>query len=279
MERESSTEEGENDLEYIKGEVEFRNISFSYPGSSSQVIHNMNITIEGGSKVAFVGPSGVGKSTAFKLLMGMLEPTEGTILIDGQDIKTLKTDSLHEVIGMMPQNSYLFNTTVMENITFARQNATYEECYDACCRAGIEKTIKGRAGQYGATTGENGANFSGGERQRLVLARIFIQKPKIVLIDEGTSALDAETEALIKHSIDQEFAGRTVIIVAHRLSSIRRVDKIFVLGTCGKIVEEGNHDELVAKGCEYAKYWKMHLGEELPVDEPSVGEPLIDVSS
>ncbi|KAK4206462.1 hypothetical protein QBC37DRAFT_407098 [Rhypophila decipiens] len=215
------------------GMIEFRDVSFSYPGSERLIIDHLSTVIEGGSTVAFVGQSGAGKSTICNLLMRNLVPTAGTILIDGQDITTLKKDS-----------------TVAYNVRYTNLDATDEEMHEACCKAGIHETIMARKDQ----------NFSGGERQRILLSRLFLERTKIKLIDEGTSALDAETEAGIKQSIEEGLSNETVVLVAHRLSSIRHADRIFVLGTNGKIMEYGTHDELVARNGEYTKLWKMHIG-------------------
>ncbi|KAK0702673.1 mitochondrial ATP-binding cassette sub-family B member 6 [Lasiosphaeris hirsuta] len=276
LERELSIPNGDQNLEQKTGKIEFRDVSFSYPGSERPIIDHLSTVIEGGLTVAFVGQSGAGKSTICNLLMRNLVPTAGTILIDDQDITTLKKDSLHENIAMMPQNPYIFNRTVTYNVRYTNPDATDEEMYEACRKAGIHKTIMARKDGYETSMGDNGQNFSGGERQRILLSRLFLERAKIKLIDEGTSALDAETEAGIKQSIEEGLADETVILVAHRLSSIRRADRIFVLGTNGKIMEYGTHDELVAKNGEYTKLWKMHIGENIGVGDT---DDLIDLSA
>ncbi|KAJ9129929.1 hypothetical protein NKR23_g12413 [Pleurostoma richardsiae] len=203
-------------------------------------------------------------------------PTAGTILFDDQDITTLKKDSLHKHIAMMAQNPYIFNSTVAYNVKYANPDATEQEMCEACRKAGIHETIMARESGYETMLGENGLNFSGGELQRILLSRLFLDKAKVKLIDEGTSALDAETEAGIRRSIDEGLADETVILVAHRLSSIRHANRILVLGTNGKIMEYGTHDELVAKNGEYTKLWKMHIGENIRVGDTG---NLIDISS
>ncbi|KAK5442657.1 hypothetical protein LTS15_010975 [Exophiala xenobiotica] len=261
MEQKARVSYGPRSLEYGEGEIRLDRISFTYPGSKKLNIDDVSLTIKGGTKVAFVGPSGAGKSTICKLLMRQLLPTQGAIYIDGQDIATITRDSLHDNISLMQQSPYIFNNSVMYNVRYGKPSATDEECRQACRRAGFHDVIMAREGGYDANTGEDGANFSGGERQRMLLARAFLEKPKIMLIDEGTSALDSETEASITHSINKVFAGQTVIIVAHRLSSIRDADRIIVFGQGCKVVEDGKHDELLAKNGVYAAYWKKHLGE------------------
>ncbi|KAM7197985.1 hypothetical protein V8F33_005252 [Rhypophila sp. PSN 637] len=267
---------GDQNLERKTGTIVLEDISFSYPGSERVIIERLSLEIKGGSKVAFVGPSGTGKSTVCNLLMRNIVPTSGKILIDDQDITTVGKDSFHKHITIMTQTPYIFNTTVAENVRYANLEATDEEMYEACRKAGIHKTIMARKGRYETLMGNNGENFSGGERQRILLSRLFLDRAKIKIIDEGTSALDAETEAGIKQSIEEGLAGDTVILVAHRLSSIRHADQIFVLGTNAKIMEHGTHDELVAKNGEYTKLWKLHIGEK--IDVRHTGD-LIDISA
>ncbi|KAB5515647.1 hypothetical protein GE09DRAFT_1263105 [Coniochaeta sp. 2T2.1] len=241
--REPSTQNGDRNLKRKTGKIEFRDVSFSYPGSERLIIDHLSFAIEASLTVAFVGQSGAGKSTICNLLMRNLVPTAGTILIDDEDITTVKKDSLHEHIAMMPQNPYIFNRTVAYNVKYANLEATEQEMYEACRKAGIHETIMAR----------KDGNVSGGERQRILLSRLFLDKTaKVKLIDEGTSALDADTEAGIRQSIEEGLADETVILVAH-------ADRIFVLGTNGKIMEYGTHDELVAKNGEYTKLWKMHI--------------------
>ncbi|KAJ9501566.1 hypothetical protein H2202_002527 [Exophiala xenobiotica] len=272
MEQKARVSYGIQSLEYDKGEVRLERLSFTYPGSKKVNIDGISLTIKGGTKVAFVGKSGAGKSTIFKLMMRQLLPTQGAVYIDGQDIATLSRDSLHENIGVMQQSPYIFNDSVMYNVRYGKPSATEEECRQACRMAGLHDIVMAREGGYDANTGKDGANYSGGERQRILLARAFLERPKIMLIDEGTSAMDSETEASIKQSINKVFAGQTVIIVAHRLSSIRDVDRIIVFGQGCKIVEDGKHDELLAKNGVYAGYWKKHLGEGGEKEEGDEGE-------
>ncbi|KAH8743612.1 P-loop containing nucleoside triphosphate hydrolase protein [Diaporthe sp. PMI_573] len=254
MEENPRIQDGEKCLRPTNGQVRLENVSLAYSESeqASLIVNNLSLTIEGGTK-------GASSSTA-------------------RNIAAVSKDSLHNAVGMMVQDPHIFDRTVLFNIRYAKPDATIDEVHAACKSAGIHKTIMGRQGGYDALTGANGANFSGGERQRLLLARLFLLKPKIVLIDEGTSALDSQTESDIKHSISREFPSSTVIIIAHRLSSIRNADRIIVLDHGCKIVEDGTHDNLVAQEGEYAGFWKMHLGIDDLEDTSTSETPLIDIA-
>ncbi|KAH6666377.1 P-loop containing nucleoside triphosphate hydrolase protein [Halenospora varia] len=267
MESEPRVQGGDKDLKYIRGNVEFQNVTFSYPKSDNKILDNMSLKIEGGSTVAIVGSSGVGKSTLMQLIKRQNDATGGIISIDGQDVTTLESTSIHKLVGMMPQKPFFFDKTVMENIMYAKQDATAEEVYDASRKAGLHESIMKRHGNYQSVVRANGENFSGGELQRLAFARLVLQDPMIVLIDEGTSALDAQTEAFIKQSIKSEFVDKTVIIIAHRLSSIKHADRILVLGKGGEILEDGKHADLVKNGDgHYASLWRMHMGDGPLID-------------
>ncbi|KAF4461825.1 ABC transporter [Fusarium albosuccineum] len=270
MEQEPRIQDGDKPLELAKGEVRFENVSLSYTGKRL-VVNNLSLTIKGGTKVAFVGPSGTGKSTLVKMVARLLLPTQGRIFIDGVDIATVSKDSLHSAVGIMLQDPHIFDSTIIHNVAYSKPDATLEEVQKACKSVGIHETIMHRKGGYEAKPGPGGANFSGGEKQRLASARLILSQPGIGLIDEGTSALDSETEADIKRSIEKLFGkDKTLIIIAHRLSSIRHLDRIIVFGEGCKIIEDGTHDELVALKGKYAQYWKMHMG----IDDRKLEPPL-----
>ncbi|KAK7219236.1 hypothetical protein V2G26_007239 [Clonostachys chloroleuca] len=267
LELEPDAKDGVEELKITNGRLEFKNVTFEYKNTGTRVLTNLNLDIEGGRKVGIVGPNGMGKSTLFELLMRQerLLEGEGTITIDGQDINTVTERTLHANIGRMEQNPYFFNDTVGQNITYAMPNATTEELHRACRQAEIFDVIMNKEQKFDTPMGENGSNFSGGERQRIGLARLFLLNPSIILIDEGTSALDSFTDARIWCNLTTEFSKRTIIIIAHRLSNIRNADEIIALGRNGQVIERGTHEKLLANDSYYAKAWRSHIAEQQPV--------------
>ncbi|KAI9824712.1 MAG: hypothetical protein M1819_000807 [Sarea resinae] len=258
---------GTEDLHLVGGGVELKNVKFSYPGANAKakpVFDKLNLSIKPGRITAIVGASGVGKSTLLHLITRVHDPDEGSVEIDCQDVKTLKKGGVLEHASVMEQNPHIFNDTVINNIRYGRPDATVSEAHNAAERAGIHAGIMARDKQYDAQVGEGGGNLSGGERQRVSLARAFVSQRHLVLYDEPTSALDADTEAHVNESIETCFPNQTVVIIAHRLSSIMHADSIVVLkvgkGCCGEIGEEGTHDELLARNGIYAGLWKRHTG-------------------
>lgn len=236
-----------------RGGIRFERLAFRYnPDDPANVLQNINLSVAPGEKVAFVGRSGCGKSTILRLLFGMHAPTDGRIMIDGYDLADVWLPSLRQHIGCVPQKPAIFAGSIRDNISLARPSAPRRDVIEAAKLADAAGFIAERPGGYDALLEEHGANLSGGQRQRIALARLFLQNPAIVLLDEATSALDTTTEATIMSNIAQRFASQTVLIVAHRLSTIQQADRIVVLNR-GLIVEEGTHGSLMESGGLYRR--------------------------
>jgi ATP-binding cassette subfamily B protein len=243
----------------IKGDVTFEHVQFAYH-PAHPVLRDLNLAIPAGSSGAFVGSTGSGKSTLVKLLMRFYDPSAGSIKVDGQDIKAFDLNNLREHIGYVGQDVFLFDGTVAENIAYGSFSASTEEIERAAKLAEAHEFIERLPQGYHTQIGERGQRLSGGQRQRLSIARAILKNPPILILDEATSAVDNETEAAIQRSLDKIVLGRTTIIIAHRLSTVRHVDKIYVLEQ-GGIVEAGHHDELVLQSGEYASLWALQTGE------------------
>ncbi len=239
-----------------KGEISFKNVSFEYPDDHNQVFRNLNLTIRPGEKVAFVGPSGAGKTTLCNLIPRFYDVTGGEISIDGHNIKNFTLKSLRQNIGMVQQDIYLFSGTVYENIVYGRPGASREEVIEAAKRAGAHDFIMELKNGYDTYVGERGVKLSGGQKQRLSIARVFIKNPPILILDEATSALDNESEFAVAQSLNRLSEGRTTLTIAHRLSSIRNSDRILVLTQDG-IAEEGTHEQLLEKHGIYYQFYHM----------------------
>lgn len=239
-----------------KGEISFKNVSFEYPDDHNQVFRNLNLTIRPGEKVAFVGPSGAGKTTLCNLIPRFYDVTGGEISIDGHNIKNFTLKSLRQNIGMVQQDVYLFSGTVYENIVYGRPGASREEVIEAAKRAGAHDFIMELKNGYDTYVGERGVKLSGGQKQRLSIARVFIKNPPILILDEATSALDNESEFAVAQSLNRLSEGRTTLTIAHRLSSIRNSDRILVLTQDG-IAEEGTHEQLLEKHGIYYQFYHM----------------------
>lgn len=239
------------------GEIEFRNVSFRY--KRKWVLQNFNLKIRCGERVGLVGASGAGKTTLVNLLMRFYDPAHGVILIDGQDISTVTQDSLRESIAFIPQEPTMFNRTLRENIAYGRQGATDHEIRAASKRAMAHDFIMGTDKKYDSMVGDRGIKLSGGQRQRIAIARAFLKDAPILILDEATSALDSETEVCIQKSFDELADGRTTVAIAHRLSTLRNMDRIVVLSG-GTVIEQGSHAQLLRAGGEYARLWKMQSG-------------------
>ncbi|KHN98942.1 ABC transporter, transmembrane domain, type 1 [Metarhizium album ARSEF 1941] len=247
--------EGADKIQLKGGKVEFKNVSFSY-GPDRPIIRGMTFTAEPGQSVALVGETGSGKSTTLKLLYRFYDVSEGSIAIDGQDIRDVTLGSLRDVLGAVPQDPAVFDQTLMENILYARPGATEADAIEACKAARIHHQIMKFPEGYQTRLGERGARLSGGELQRLAIARVILRQPRIVVLDEATSAVDSETESLIQQAIAALSAGRTVFMIAHRLSTVVNADLILVIDQ-GQVVERGSHRELLRLGGKYARLWNM----------------------
>ncbi|MDF1854976.1 ABC transporter ATP-binding protein [Pseudooceanicola sp.] len=252
------------------GRVTFEDVGFAY-GREKGGVQGITLEIAPGEKLGIVGASGAGKSTLVALLMRLYDPEQGRILIDGQDIRGVTQDSLRQQIGMVTQETAMFNRSARENILYGRPDAGEDALIDAAEKAEADDFIAdladhtGREG-YDARLGERGVKLSGGQRQRIALARAILKDAPILVLDEATSALDSEVEAAIQSALERVMQGKTVLAVAHRLSTISRMDRIAVLDQ-GQVVETGSHDELLAQGGLYARYWARQSGGFLGADE------------
>ncbi|KAG6011860.1 hypothetical protein E4U43_008069 [Claviceps pusilla] len=248
---------GARHLKFVAGHVEFKNVSFSYDGQK-QIIDGVSLDVPPGQTVAFVGATGAGKSTLLKLLDRFYDVTDGTISIDGQDIRDVDLFSLRDRIGIVPQNPILFDDTIMNNVRYGRITASDEEVFDACRAACIHDKIEGFTHGYKTQVGERGVKLSGGELQRVAIARAILRRPNIVLLDEATSAVDTDTEQQIQLSFRRLCQGRTTFVVAHRLSTIMNADRIVVVEG-GRVVEQGSHNELIVANGRYADLWSKQV--------------------
>lgn len=245
------------DLMVSHGKIEFKNVWFKY--KRKWVLRDFNLTIKPGERVGLVGPSGAGKSTLVHLLMRFYDPTRGEILIDGQNIRNVTQDSLRRSIAFIPQEPTLFNRTIRENIEYGKPGASIRQIHDASRRAAAHDFIMGTEKKYDSMVGDRGIKLSGGQKQRIAIARAFLKNAPILVLDEATSALDSETEIAIQKSFDELAHGRTTLAIAHRLSTLRNMDKIVVLND-GNVVEYGTHGQLLRRRGEYARLWKMQSG-------------------
>ena len=246
-------------MEKVEGNIVFDHVSFSYD-ETKEVVHDITLDIGKGQKLALVGPSGGGKTTLCHLIPRFYNYDEGKLTIDGVDINDITLESLRRNIGIVQQDVFLFDGTIGENILYGRPDATYEEMVEAAKRANIDEYVATLPDGYDTQIGERGVKLSGGQKQRLSIARVFLKDPAILILDEATSALDNTTEILIQEALDELCKGRTTLVVAHRLSTVRNADRIVVVSR-GKIIEEGTHDALIAESGVYAKLYSLQFRE------------------
>ncbi|KAI9294244.1 P-loop containing nucleoside triphosphate hydrolase protein [Neoconidiobolus thromboides FSU 785] len=261
--QEQSVKDNQNSLKLnvTKGEIEFKNVSFKY-NEDKQILNSINFKILNGQRVALVGPSGGGKSTILKLLFRFYDCQFGQILIDNQDINQVQQNSLRNFIGVVPQDTVLFNETIKYNIGYGKPNSSDEEIYEAAKMAQIHEKIMGFPQGYDTIVGERGLRLSGGEKQRVAIARTILKNPKILLLDEATSALDTTTERQIQEAFNTIIKGKTTLIIAHRLSTIVNSDIILCIKN-GQVIESGNHNELIKiENGVYKEMWEKQLFEE-----------------
>lgn len=245
------------DLENVSGNIDFDHVSFQY-NENERVIDDVNLHIKAGEKIALVGPSGSGKTTLCSLLSRFYDVTNGSICIDGQNIKDVTLKSLRSNIGLVQQDVYLFTGTIEQNIAYGRPGASHADIVEAAKKANIHDFIMSLPEGYNTFCGERGTRLSGGQKQRISIARVFLKNPKILILDEATSALDNESERIIQKSLEDLSKNRTCITIAHRLSTIRNADEIVVIDATG-MHERGTHDELMKLNGTYAKYYKLQF--------------------
>ena len=261
------------DLVVEKGAVRFENVKFGYSAERG-ILKGISFDVPAGKTVALVGPSGAGKSTISRLLFRFYDIDDGAILIDGQDIRSVTQASLRRAIGIVPQDTVLFNDTIYYNIAYGRPDASTAEIEEAARLARIHDFIVSLPDGYESTVGERGLKLSGGEKQRVAIARTLLKQPKIFLFDEATSALDSQTEKAIQNSLSEVSQDYTTLVIAHRLSTVVDAHEIIVLRD-GEIAERGNHDSLLSQDGIYAAMWRQQMREESvtgPVDELDVAE-------
>jgi ATP-binding cassette subfamily B protein len=258
------------------GRLEFRDVSFRYPSAAevslasledvatldrkenAPVLRGVSFTVEPGQMVALVGPSGAGKSTTSMLLSRVYDVTGGAVLVGGVDVRDATLNSLRDTIGVVTQDSHLFHETIAENLRYARPDATDEQMWVALRGAQVEELVRALPDGLDTVVGERGYRFSGGEKQRLAIARLLLKQPSVVVLDEATAHLDSESEAAVQRALSVALTGRTALVIAHRLSTVRDADQILVLDD-GRIVERGRHTELVAAGGLYAELYRTQF--------------------
>lgn len=246
-------------IEHVRGDISFDGVSYGYDGEGdTDVLHNLSLKVKAGEILALVGPSGGGKTTICHLIPRFYRVERGCVRVDGTDVNKITMESLRRSIGIVQQDVYLFNASIRENILYGRPDATEEEVIEAAKRASIHDYIMTLENGYDTIIGERGVKLSGGQKQRLSIARVFLKNPPILILDEATSALDNTTELLIQRSLDELCRGRTTIVVAHRLSTVKNAHQIAVISD-GDVVEKGTHEELLALDGEYARLYNLQF--------------------
>ncbi|MDO7902285.1 ABC transporter ATP-binding protein [Pseudomonas sp. K1(2024)] len=248
-------------LQVKHGAIEFRDVGFSYGGDQA-IFEHLNIVIPVGQKVGLVGSSGSGKSTLLSLLLRLYDVQKGEVLIDGVDVRSVTQHSLHQQIGLIPQEPGLFHRSIRENIHYGRLDASMDEVAEAIHRAGASEFIEGMEQGYESLVGERGVKLSGGQRQRIAIARVLLKNAPILVMDEATSSLDSITERFIQDKLDEIMEDKTVLVVAHRLSTVAHLDRILVFDK-GRVVEDGSHAQLLRQGGHYARLWNQQFSDEL----------------
>lgn len=256
------------DLPSCEGDLRFQNVQFSYD-ARKPALTGLDFHCAPGTTTAFVGESGGGKSTVFRLLYRFYNAMSGSILVDGLDVQDLKIDQVRRHIGVVPQDTVLFNETLMYNLKYANPEATDEQVYEACRAASIHDKIMTFPDKYETKVGERGLRLSGGEKQRVAIARTILKNPRIIMLDEATAALDTETEQHIQEAFTTLARGRTMLIIAHRLSTITHADQILVLNK-GKVQERGTHEELLERNGQYAAMWKKQIRAQRAAEQAKV---------
>ncbi len=244
----------------VVGKIDLTNLWFSYPGSDKQVLKGVSVSLNPGSHIGIVGTSGGGKSTLVQLLLGLYEPDQGSVEIDGKNLYEYNRNSFRQQVGVVSQETFLLNSTLRQNLLYGKPDATQEELEQAVDAAGLKELIESLDEQYDTIVGERGLKLSGGQRQRVAMARAILRQPPVLIFDEATSSLDGETEERVQASLEELIPGRTTITIAHRLVTVRKADVIILLDQ-GVIAEKGTHEELLMQRGKYYELYKAQYSE------------------